>query len=375
LFKYINNDILNIKILVMKKTRFYPLLILTSIILGSCAQKETSPELPETCYDLLLKAPITTWDEAIPLGNGLMGGLLWGENNIIRLSLDRGDLWDERTHGSESWWKEHTFSKGAELVSQKEYTMLNNWWDDPYNGVTPTKLPAGRIEIKLPESKIARDFELHLANAEGIVRFNSDLVIKVMYSATEPVALLLVKGVMPDSVSLLSTMDVYRKSIAENVSFDRYAKTMDKLSYPEAEKGVSGSAQWYIQEAAEGLKYCVYTKSKQIDNETLFAITITSSGDASDILSLALNRCTTALQKGYDSIMKAHSIWWKNFWQKSSVDVPDTAIQKQYNLYNTSMVLHPVPMRHLCRCKVYGLQIMVSCHLGKAITTTISTHR
>jgi alpha-L-fucosidase 2 len=316
----------------MKKTRFYPLLILTSISLGSCVQKETSPKLPEACYDLLLKAPITRWDEAIPLGNGLMGGLLWGENNIIRLSLDRGDLWDERTHGNERWWKEHTFSKGAELVTQKEFTMLNNWWDDPYNGVTPTKLPAGRIEIKLPESEIARDFQLHLANAEGIVRFNSELVIKVMYSATEPVALLLVKGVMPDSVRLLSTMDVYRKSIAKNVSFDRNAKTMYKLGYPEAEKGVSGSAQWYIQEAAAGLKYCVYTQSKQIDNETLFAITITSTDDASDILSLARQRCIAALQKGYDSIMKAHSIWWQNFWQKSSVDVPDTAIQKQYNL-------------------------------------------
>ncbi len=41
-------------------------------------------------------APIRSWDEVLPLGNGLTGGLLWGEGNLIRLSLDRGDLWDER---------------------------------------------------------------------------------------------------------------------------------------------------------------------------------------------------------------------------------------------------------------------------------------
>jgi len=36
---------------------------------------------------LVLAAPITTWDEAVPLGNGLLGGLLWGEGNTVRLSL------------------------------------------------------------------------------------------------------------------------------------------------------------------------------------------------------------------------------------------------------------------------------------------------
>ena len=40
---------------------------------------------------LTLTAPITTWDEALPLGNGLLGGLLWGEGGTLRLSLDRGD--------------------------------------------------------------------------------------------------------------------------------------------------------------------------------------------------------------------------------------------------------------------------------------------
>ena len=51
---------------------------------------------PLTTSDIHLTAPIATWDEAIPLGNGLSGGLLWGGGNRINLSLDRGDLWDLR---------------------------------------------------------------------------------------------------------------------------------------------------------------------------------------------------------------------------------------------------------------------------------------
>ena len=53
--------------------------------------------------NLRLAAPITTWDEALPLGNGLLGGLLWGQGQTVRLSLDRGDLWDERPVTEHSW--------------------------------------------------------------------------------------------------------------------------------------------------------------------------------------------------------------------------------------------------------------------------------
>ena len=35
--------------------------------------------LPDSALNLKLAAPIASWDEAIPLGNGLLGGLLWGE--------------------------------------------------------------------------------------------------------------------------------------------------------------------------------------------------------------------------------------------------------------------------------------------------------
>ena len=74
------------------------------------SQVKSLPDLPITNTNLVLPAPITSWDEAIPLGNGLLGGLFWGEKNTIRLSLDRGDLWDERTFGEKEWWKKRTYS-------------------------------------------------------------------------------------------------------------------------------------------------------------------------------------------------------------------------------------------------------------------------
>ncbi|MFN5020211.1 MAG: glycoside hydrolase N-terminal domain-containing protein, partial [bacterium] len=40
-------------------------------------------------FDTLAKR----WDEALPIGNGMLGALIWEKNGKLRISLDRADLW------------------------------------------------------------------------------------------------------------------------------------------------------------------------------------------------------------------------------------------------------------------------------------------
>ena len=84
----------------------------------SHARAEDKPD-PANTFQLTLDAPITTWDEAIPLGNGMLGGLLWGTDNTVNLSLDRGDLWDETTppeiRGRELELRQHETTRQGEL--------------------------------------------------------------------------------------------------------------------------------------------------------------------------------------------------------------------------------------------------------------------
>ncbi|SMD09180.1 glycosyl hydrolase family 95 catalytic domain-containing protein [Pedobacter nyackensis] len=325
---------------------FNAILFFLNISIGSVAYAQM-PELPGSAYNLVLKAPVTTWDEALPLGNGLMGGLLWGEKNIVRLSLDRGDLWDERTNGEKEWWKKYTYQKGADMIAQKKFTTVASWWDEAYRGVSPTKLPAGRIELKFPDGEEVKEFELMEATAEGITRFSSGAIMNALYSATDPVALLSIKGVTLQDLELLSPMDVYRQN-AKGDGGPSSGGSVRKLGYPEALKGKTENAQWYIQEAAEGLKYCVYIETKKNGKETLLAFTITSTADGKDPLLSARQRVANALKNGYQSMRKPHVKWWTAFWQKSSVNIPDTAIQKQYNLvqyfYGAASRLNAPPM-------------------------------
>ena len=56
----------------------------------------TAGTLPTSAHGLHFDSPARVWDEALPLGNGMLGALLWGDGDPLRISLDRADLWDLR---------------------------------------------------------------------------------------------------------------------------------------------------------------------------------------------------------------------------------------------------------------------------------------
>ncbi|MDH7504144.1 MAG: glycoside hydrolase N-terminal domain-containing protein, partial [Verrucomicrobiota bacterium] len=170
-----------------------------TVVLGCAVQAAIDARLPDASLNLTITAPITTWDEAIPLGNGAMGVLLWGENNMIRLSLDRGDLWDERPSKSHLAVKDRfNWASMQRMVAENNMKEFNAVFDSnyDYNG-PPTKLPAGRLEIELANSTRVESFQLSLAAAEGLARFANGEALRVFVNAgnvTGPVAVARIPG-------------------------------------------------------------------------------------------------------------------------------------------------------------------------------------
>jgi alpha-L-fucosidase 2 len=276
---------------------------------------------PPPAHNLRLKAPITSWDDAIPLGNGLMGGLLWGEKNTLRLSLDRGDLWDERTHGEAEWWKKHPWT---------EAKGKGDPWNQYYNGVTPTKLPGGRLEITLPPDKSATFFELNLATAEGLVDFTDHSQLRAFYSAAVPVVLIRIPG-EPTALDLLPA-----GAGKDGNAGPSSGGAVSQLGYPASKRGSEGNAKWFIQDGVDGFQYCVSIETKRAGADTLVALAITSSKDLKpnpapdEVVRLARARCASAIVAGYDAMLKPHVAWWHHFWAQSAVSLPDLSLQQYY---------------------------------------------
>ena len=266
---------------------------------------------PAPTSSLRLAAPITTWDEAIPLGNGLLGGLLWGGGDAIKLSLDRADLWDLRPaapFGRDGY----RYADMVRLVGAKAADSLRIRFDDPYDNVAhPTKLPGGRVVLTLAPGRVARHFALDLAQAEGSVRFD-DATMTAFFSATDTVALL--------RVPALAAAEIVRP------------KSLDQLGYAPAHVVRDSTAgrtyQSMHQQAALGLAYVVAVATRPDGDATLVAVTIATSTDGSDPEAIARARLARALDEGYDAARRTHRAWWARFWSTAAqLTVPDTAMQ------------------------------------------------
>jgi alpha-L-fucosidase 2 len=291
-------------------SRWKELLVL--LPLGAALASAAPPPLDP--MKLTLTAPIATWDEAIPLGNGLLGGLLWGEGGTLRLSLDRGDLWDERPAPNDPL-RGYTYAQMRAQVAAHDNAGISKIVDTAYFSDHPTKIPAGRLEVDLAPGQTVTEFQLDLATATGRASLASGGAVAAFFCADQPVALLRVPGAAPRALRLLAPLAV------------------KKIGFPDPVRGAAGNAQWFTQQTAEGHVTCVYVATRREGDATLVATTVTfSPSDGADVLGAARARVDAALAAGYAARHAAHAAWWREFWAQSDVVVPDAQVLQHYHL-------------------------------------------
>jgi hypothetical protein len=103
---------------------------------------------PRPDHGLHFTTPVRRWDEALPLGNGMLGALVWGDGAPLKVSVDRADLWDLRPV-PEFQSPEYSFAQMRRWHAEGRTADLVRLYEVPYRRAAPTRIPAGRIEISM----------------------------------------------------------------------------------------------------------------------------------------------------------------------------------------------------------------------------------
>ncbi|MBL8232025.1 MAG: glycoside hydrolase N-terminal domain-containing protein [Bryobacterales bacterium] len=288
---------------------------------------------PEPKHGLHYETPATTWDEALPLGNGAMGALLWGDGRPLRISLDRADLWDLRKVPEFSG-PEYKFRVMQRWHEEGRVKDLLRVYEDPYRRPAPTKIPAGRIELDYPEGTGFRDARLSLAGAVATVNFASGAGADAFVHATEAVGLVRFRGPMP-RVRLVAPP--FSGAVREAASGQIGAGDLAQLGYPAPVATEGQSWQAYTQQGAEGFHFAVYVEWRAVGTGTSelawsIASSIEPAAAGKDPLTLARARVQSALRTGWSGMAGTHSKWWSSFWDRSSVRVPNPVLERQWYL-------------------------------------------
>lgn len=283
--------------------------------------QEITPNRPGLQHGLHYTQPAMTWDEALPLGNGVMGALVWGDGSPLRVSLDRTDLWDLRPV-PEFHSPDYTFGRMLEWHREGRVGDLVRMYEDVYSRPeAPTKIPAGRIEFHFGQG--VRFTGASLDVAEAVVRTQlADTEVRVFLHARKPVGLISVRG----------AANVIPQLIAPDFGGRHGGGELAKLGYPPPEETSGDAWQAFTQQGVEGFRFAVYVAWRKTESGWLAAWSVASSAEGGTPADLARGRVEETLAEGLEANVAAHRKWWDEYWHASSVSLPNKALERQWYL-------------------------------------------
>jgi len=285
---------------------------------------------PRSEHGLHYNEPATVWDEAMPLGNGLLGALVWGDGTPLRVSLDRTDLWDLRPV-PEFHTKEYSYKTMRRWVRERRLDDLHRLYDKPYGNAGPTKIPAGRIELSFGDNPVFEKASLDLSTARTTVRFKNGDRVHVFVHARKSFGMIQIET--KESVNLQLLAPPFAGKVTDEAGAGKIsAGDLASLRYkPPVEK--SGQT-WksYVQEGWGGFTFAVAIAWRKSGKSWLGVWSIATSNESKEPEKTALANCRTALGAGFTSAMSTHCRWWDDYWGRSSVRVPNSIIERQWYL-------------------------------------------
>lgn len=260
------------------------------------------------------------WDEAIPLGNGMLGALVWQKSDKLRISLDRADLWDERQAMDLS---KFNFKWVQQQVAKNQYDTVHKLGDEPYEKFPyPTKLPAGAIEFNIASFGKVKSSVLDVEHAVCKVVWESGIELQTYVCANAGFGVFRFNNVAENIVANIIAPPYHtNKPSVAGTSVE--GQGLERLGYRQGNIINGKNSIWYYQPTTNGKGYVINVNWEQRKNEVV---------GVWNIARVFTNDLKTSKAISFDTGFAKHCLWWKNFWSKSSISIPDKQIEKQYYL-------------------------------------------
>ena len=331
------------------KNTFY--LIISAILLTSCAgESRTSLKLH---YD----KPAEYFEEALPLGNGRLGAMVYGGTSMDRISLNDITLWTGEP------------DKGAEHLDYELIESLTPWGEvsqwveqirkalDEEDYATADKLqrrlqghfsenyqPLGWLELVYPEGEVTDYYrELDLSKAVATVQYKKNgkaFKAEYMVSSPDSVVVIRLTGEAPieAEIKLCSRLPHESKAEGNSIVSEGYTAYHSYPVYYHAAK------EKFMYDPDRGVHYRTVVRCEDAVaegeilkvsgvNETVIYVTNSTSfagfdkdpvKEGREYQQEALRNADEAAKKGWKKIMASHLTDYKELFDRVSIWLGDT---------------------------------------------------
>jgi alpha-L-fucosidase 2 len=272
-------------------------------------------------HDLIWETPPRRWLEGIPLANGDIGALIWGDGAPLKITLDKYDAWEtrERRLENETYEELRALVEAGKKKEAEDYLACWRIYDD---GLDPTRLPLPRMEVCFGTPIEWETGRLRLRRAVADISGAVDgepVRVETMVHAERNVLRMHLRG----RGARDAKVHVGWEHLDEGTR-----QRLVKMGYPEPEvESGSYEGSWHLK-APSGYELAIAWSIQDLDEGAGRGVraALLSSEDAEDPLAAAKE---LSRRFGNPSV-ETHERWWKRYWERSSLTIPDARLEALY---------------------------------------------
>ncbi|MCK4750436.1 MAG: glycoside hydrolase N-terminal domain-containing protein, partial [Bacteroidales bacterium] len=311
----------------MKK---FALLLIVPLVTTGCSTAQ--PTIHPSSHDLIFSRLAGSWDEGIPLGNGMLGALVWEKEGFLRISLDRADLWDLRP--MENVYKEgYNYSWVQQQWEKDRYKKVQEAFDKPYDqSAGPSKIPAAALEIPLDGFGPVDSVRLYTHHGMCRIDWKNGISMEVFVDPEEPVGWFRITGADAEQEIKLVPPPYTLDAAPSSRNKVTGGQDLRRLEYPAGQLENGPGFLEYIQEGWNGFQYRVNCQLDREKEHITGCWSISSHYPEREQAARASELVEKALGNSFEKSREALLAWWEQYWSRSAVSLPDKVLEKQWYL-------------------------------------------
>lgn len=310
----------------MKRSFLYCLILLLTT--GVSAQNEQYLKLWYT-------QPAKQWVEALPVGNGRLGAMVYGDPSKELIQLNENTVWAGSPYRNDNPDAKEALPEVRRLIFEGKYKEAHDIVNEKFISKISNGMPyqtMGNLRLTFPGHENFQDYyrELDLTNAVVSSRYNLNGVkyeTKVFSSFPDQVLIIRISADKPGSLSFAASLDRPSK-------IDITTNRKDELI-------MSGKTNDFENVRGELLQFNTKVKIltsggsvsasdttlivSKADIATIYVSMATNFVNYNDISANAVERVNnylqTALKKDYDLILKDHIADYQKYFNRVSLDL------------------------------------------------------
>ena len=268
------------------------------------------------------------WLSGIPLGNGDIGALIWGDCHPLKITLDKYDAWELRSAPPGD--PRFNYKGLRELISERKFDEARRLFEKggtiefKQTEIYPTRLPLPRMELDFGSiSKFSARLKLYDAVADGEFIISGDRIHwESFISAHANIFGIRFKY---DGAPRLKKFDITLAHLDSEA-----ASKLKRWGY-NATEVIDPDSGWLLQSRGDWGYAVVWHIDRGKGSDAIYLTIVT---EAKPEKLVELGKRTLAKGLRWNGLLEEHRKWWHKYWNRSFICLPDPKLE---NLFYAEM--------------------------------------